>query len=281
LKITAIRTVFLALDLGSISAAGARLGVPPSTISRRIKEVESDLGRRLIIRGGRGVSAADEAIDVLLKLRDVLQTVDDCYTAASAQTKLRVTAPLEMTISLLPGLIPAFQNEFPNVFIELIGNNQIVGLVETDFDLAIRTGPLSDTSLIAKKLPKGGFKLVAAPSMVEKIEDVNDLASTLFLQIVGPPLGLSGQWKGEPFNITPPLLAKLNTFTAALPSLLAGLAYAQMPQHLVKEHLETEALVEFSQVRLNAIPVHALYPKRHRGKDAIAAFIKLVDTALR
>ena len=60
MNIISIRTVLLAIELGSLSAAGVQLGVPASTISRRVKELETELGRRLIVRSGRGVRPAEE-----------------------------------------------------------------------------------------------------------------------------------------------------------------------------------------------------------------------------
>ncbi len=277
MNIISIRTVLLAIELGSLSAAGVQLGVPASTISRRVKELETELGRRLIVRSGRGVRPAEEAKDTLLKLRNVILVVDDCYAPESSITRLRVTAPLEMTVSLLPKAIPKFLKNFPDVVIELLGDDRITGLIEADFDLAIRTGTLNDPNLIGKRLRTSSFVLVASPSLAKKITSVQVLASTPILEISGPPSGISGHWKGEPFNAHPPVLAKLNTFTAALPCLFAGLAYAQMPPHLVQEFLDSGRLTEVSQAKLDDIPIHALYPKRHRNQEIISAFIMEIE----
>lgn len=280
MNIHAIRTVFLALETGSLSAAAAQLGVPPSTVSRRIKELEADLGRRLIVRGGRGVSAAEEAKDILSKLKDVLLAVDDCYVEPSSITRLRVAATLEMSVSLLPDLIPGFLAQYPNTFIELVGDDQFVGLIEADFDLAIRTGPLKDSSLIARRLRSDGLVLVAAPSLAQRLNKIEDLASTPFVQMAGRSPGVSGHWKGEPFNITPPLLARLMTFTATVPCLVAGLAYGEMPLHIAKGHIKAGQLVRLSDCKLHDVPVHALYPRHHRNQQAITAFVDQVEAAL-
>ena len=277
MNITTIRTVLLAIELGSLSAAGAQLGVPASTISRRVKDLETELGRRLIVRSGRGVRPAEEAKDTLLKLRDVVLAVDDCYAPESSITRLRVTAPLEMTISLLPKAIPNFQKSFPDVVIELLGSDRITGLIESDFDLAIRTGSLNDPNLIGKQLPEGGLVLAASPLLAKRITSVQVLASTPIIEVTGPPPGISGHWQEEPFNVRPPVLARVNTFTAALPCLLAGLAYAQLPPYLLQEFLGSGSLTKISQAKLEHIPIHALYPKRHRNQAIIRAFILEVE----
>ncbi len=272
-----IRTTLLALELGSLSAAAAQMGVPVSTVSRRARELESELGRRLIVRSGRGVRPAEEAADALMKLRDALLLLDDCHATEPAITRLRVTATLEMTISLLPRAIPRFQERYPDVVIELLGEDRITGLIEADFDLAIRAGALNDPNLIGKPLPNGGFILVATPKLAKTITSIEQLASTPMIEISGPPPGLTGHWDVESFNLRPPVLARVNTFTGALPCLLDGLAYAQMPRHLVRDYLKSKQLIEIQDANLNEIPIHALYPKRHRNQAIIKAFIEEVD----
>ena len=279
LNILAIRSVLLAVELGSLSAAGAQQGVPPSTISRRVKELEAELGRRLLVRSGRGVSPAEEAQDTFRQLRNVLQAVDDCYAPPAEMTSLRVTAPSEMTISLLAGIIPAFHKEFPDVVIYLRGSDQVVGMIEADFDLAIRTGTLEDSNLIRKKLNSGGLVLVAAPKLRKRITSLEALIKAPFIEVIGPP-DISGSWKGESFRIRSPVIASLDTFTAAFPALYEGLGYAQMPFYLVQDAIASGRLSVITQVQLTQREIHALYPKRHRNQRAISAFIREVEGSL-
>ncbi len=280
MNIVTIRTVLLAIELGSFSAAGAQLGVPASTISRRVKELEAELGRRLVVRGGRGVRPAQEAHETLLKLRGAILALDDCYAPDSAMTRLRVTAPLEMTISLLPKAIPRFQKRFPETVVELVGDDRLLGLIESDFDLAIRTGVINDPNLIGKQLTTSSFVLVSSPTLVNTITSPQGLSSTPVIEFFGMSSGVSGHWEGTPFDVKPPVLARLNTFTAALPCLFAGLAYARMPPHLVQEFIDSGDLAKVPQAKLSDVPVHALYPKRHRNKAIIRAFIEETETLL-
>ena len=273
MNIVNIRTTLMALELGSFSAAGSQLGVPVSTVSRRVKELETELGRRLVVRGGRGVRPVEEAHDTLLKLRDAMLAFDDCYAEESSMTRIRVTSTLEMAVSLLPKAIPGFNKKFPDVVIELLGEDRKTGLIEADFDLAIRTGALDDLNLIAKPLAMGGFVLVASPKLAARLTSVQDLASVPMLEVSGPGPGLSGHFNGEPFELNPPVLARLNSFTASIPCLLAGSAYGQVPQHVVRKHLDSGELVKVPRVKLPELPIHALYPKRHRNESIMKAFI--------
>ena len=168
MNIEAIRSLLLTVESGSFSAASEQLGVPPSTVSRRVSELEGDLGQTILVRTGRGVRLVDEATPTLLRLRDVLLAVDACYLPPAPMTRLRVTTTVEMSVSLLPGLLPAFREEFPEVVVEIRGKDRALGLIEEDFDLAVRAGVLSDSTYLSRKLPSNAFVVVAAPAMAAK-----------------------------------------------------------------------------------------------------------------
>lgn len=280
MNIEAIRSLLLAVEFGSFSAASEQLGVPPSTVSRRVSELEGELGRTLLVRTGRGVRLAEEATQTLARLRDVLLAVDACYLPPAPMTRLRVTTTVEMSVSLLPSLLPAFREEFPEVLVEIRGKNRALGLIEEDFDLAVRAGVLVDSSYLSRKLPPNPFLVVAAPAIAAKIRSPMRLAATPVVEIAGPSPELSGHWKGKPFRIRSPSIARVDTFTAALPIVLAGHAYVATPPHVVADLLTRGGLVEIRSAQLDAVALHALYPRRHREQRALAMFIDLVESAL-
>lgn len=280
MNIEAVRSLLLALDLGSLSAAADQLGVPPSTISRRVRELEAELGHEVLTRTGRGVRPAEQARDTIARLRDVLQAVHACYAEHSPITRLRITAPLEMAISLMPGLLPAFHADFPEITVELQGDDRVLGLVEGEFDLAIRAGRLSDTSYLSRLLPTTPFVLVAAPEMAARLDRVEQLAVLPTVELIGPPPGLTGRWCGTPFRLRPPVVARVDSFTAAMPLVLAGLAHAAVPLHVVLELVGSGRLVVIHEATFDAAPVHALYPRRHRQQAAVMAFIDAVAEQL-
>lgn len=280
MNIEAIRSLLLTVEYGSFSAASEQLGVPPSTVSRRVSELEGDLGRTILVRTGRGVRLADDASRTMTRLRDVLLAVDACHLQPAPMTRLRVTSTVEMSVSLLPGLLPAFCEEFPEVTVEIRGKNRALGLIEEDFDLAFRAGVLADSSYLSRTLPSNAFLVVAAPAMAAKIQSPEGLASARVVEIAGPPSELSGRWKGKPFRIRSPSIARLDTFTAALPIVLAGHAYVATPPHVVADLLACGRLVEISPAKLDAVALHALYARRHREQRALGAFIDLVASAL-
>lgn len=280
MNIDAVRSVLLALDLGSLSAAADRLGVPPSTVSRRVRELEADVGHTIVARTGRGVLPDPQAQDTLARLRDVLHAVDACYAPTKALTRLRVTAPLDVAISTLPPLLPAFREAFPHVAVELRGDDRLVGLVEGEFDLAFRAGVLGDTGFLARRLPTEPFLVVAVPALAERIRTVEQLEAAPTVEVAGPPPVLVGRWQGVPFRVRSRAVARVDTFTAALPLVLAGQAYLAVPPQLVREPLRQGALVAIREVVFEALPLHALYPPRHRNQPAVRAFVDAVEAEL-
>ncbi len=280
MKIDAIRALLLAAELGSFSAAGKQLGVPPSTVSRKVSELEKDLGRPVLVRTGRGVTVAPEARDALARLRDVLSAVEACYHLPTPLKHLRVTAPVEMGISLLPSLLPEFRTAFPDVVVEVRGENRALGIVEESFDLAIRAGKLSDSNFLFRTLPPHPFVVVATPAVAESIRTLEQLAAVPTIEVAGPPTGLIGRWKGEPFSLRPPSVAKVDSFSAAIPLVLAGHAYAAMPLHVIRDHLTEGRIKRIPEVELNAPPLHAVYPRRHRHQLALTSFIDAVASEL-
>jgi len=279
-NVDAVRSLFLAIELGSFSAAGAQLGVPPSTVSRRVSDLEAHLDGRLLVRTGRGVRPAEEASETLSRLRDVLIAVDACYVPLQPISRLRVTAPSEMAISLLPALLPRFAASHPGVHVEVYGSDRTVGLIEERFDLAIRAGPLADSSYLAKPLRAAPLVIVAAPAMAEGLRSAEDLAGTPTVRVGSSPAVLTGQWDGEPFSTAAPSVARVDSFTAAVPLALAGHGWIVAPPHVVAQEVASGRLAVVQAARFDEAVLHALYPRRHRKQAALHEFIALVSEAL-
>lgn len=280
MNIDAVRSLLMAVDLGSYTAAASRLRVPPSTVSRRVGELETDLDRQLLVRTGRGVHVAEEALPILAQLRDVLVAVDACYQPTPSLTHLRVTAPSEIAISLLPEVLPRFLDLHPDVHVELHGSDQVFGLLEQSFDLAIRAGALSDSNYLARPLRAAALVAVAAPVLVKKIRRPDDLNALPTVKIGAQFTEITGRWSGEPFTVHPPALARVDSFTAAMPLVLAGRAWLPLAAHLAAEPVARGNLAVIREVEFDEVRLHALYPRRHRDQQALHTLIDHVAEAL-
>lgn len=161
-------------ELKSFSEAGRKLHLSPSAVSKLVTRIEDRLSTRLIVRSTRGLQLTPEGEIYLARARRVLDEIDDAErTVASGgkvvpRGRLRVNAPIAFGIKYVQPLIPAFLERFPEVELDFSLTDGIIDLLEERADIAIRSGPLPDSSLKARKLIESHRILVASPDYVAK-----------------------------------------------------------------------------------------------------------------
>lgn len=161
------------LQAGSFSRAAKLLGMPNSTVSAKVSALEKRLGVTLLQRTTRKLRAtqAGEAYyQRSVRALQELQEAENELETGRAEPKglLRLTAPVEIGHSLLPALVHGFLKKHPRMEVELVVTNRVLDLVVDGVDMAIRAGPLKDSSLIAKRFDLGYFGLWASPDYLTK-----------------------------------------------------------------------------------------------------------------
>jgi len=161
-------------DAKSFSKAAQRLKIPTSTVSRKIAELEKELGARLLERSTRNLRLTDLGADVLdyaHQSADIVQEVANVATdyTSSASGVLRLSAPPSISDSLLVPLICEFQKEFPEISVQVFITERVLDLIADGVDLSFRvSSKLEDSSLVARKLLTYRHQLVASPSYLER-----------------------------------------------------------------------------------------------------------------
>ncbi len=142
---------------GSFTAAARALGVPKSSVSRSVAQLEQDLGARLLHRTTRklhlteaGSAFYDRVARALADIEEATDMAAD--TQAQPRGTVRVTAPLDVGVWALAGIVARFAKTNPTIRIEVSLANRIVDLAAEGVDLAVRAGPVRDGSLIARKV---------------------------------------------------------------------------------------------------------------------------------
>jgi DNA-binding transcriptional LysR family regulator len=161
------------LQAGSFSRAAKLLGMPNSTVSAKVSALEKRLGVTLLQRTTRKLRATQPGeayYQRSLRALEELQAAENELETGRAEPKglLRLTAPVEIGHSLLPALVHEFLRKHPRMEVELVVTNRVLDLVVDGIDLAIRAGPLEDSSLIAKRFDLGYFGLWASPDYLTK-----------------------------------------------------------------------------------------------------------------
>jgi DNA-binding transcriptional LysR family regulator len=158
---------------GGFGRGARELGLPKSTVSRKIANLEERLGVTLLKRTTRvfqlteaGRAYFETAHRILEELATAEQRVKLSQKAITGL--IRFTAPTDLGASVLPRLLMEFQNRYPDIEIDLDLTDRVVDLVTERFDVALRAGSLADSSLRARKLGTGVFQLYASPKYLRK-----------------------------------------------------------------------------------------------------------------
>jgi DNA-binding transcriptional LysR family regulator len=161
-------------EANSFSEAARRLKMPTSTVSRRIADLETQLGVRLIDRSTRSLRLTDVGLEVLehaqrtSELNEAIDSIASNHLSKVSGT-LRLSAPPSISDSLLVPLVNAFQASYPEVRIQIFISERFVDHIADGIDLAFRvSGPLEDSSLVARKVLTYRHQLVASPAYLKK-----------------------------------------------------------------------------------------------------------------
>jgi DNA-binding transcriptional LysR family regulator len=165
--------VFAAVaSTGSFSAAGRRLSLTPSGVSRTIDRIEARLGARLLLRTTRALSLTAEGQAYLGGARRILADIDEVEQAIAEQGapkgRIRLSASVAHGRVCIVPLLKAFVRAHPQILVDVNLTDEKTDIAAGQADIAIRAGPMQDSSLMARRLGDNGRTVVASPAYVEQ-----------------------------------------------------------------------------------------------------------------
>ncbi|MBJ9662345.1 LysR family transcriptional regulator [Burkholderia gladioli] len=238
----------------SFVAAGRKLGISASAVGKTIARLERSLGVRLFHRTTRRVTLTEEGRHFHERCHRILEELRDAEAtlSASAQTprgRLRVSLPVIGYRFLLP-VLPAFSARYPDIELDLDFNDRLVDVVEGGFDAVIRSGQLSDSSLMSRRLGPFRFVLCASPDYLARAgvpRGLADLAAHEGVRYRFPTTGKLQPWSLLPDGGEPPNLRcamTCNNMEALRGAVIAGFGIGFMPDFLARDALAADSLVE-------------------------------------
>lgn len=161
------------VEEGSFSAAARLYGVKPSSVSRQISQLESELGTRLFHRTTRRQSLTEagqiycqHALRIVADIEEATSAISNL--AASPSGHLHVTVETDFAVAFIAPILPEFFERYPGIQIRLSMNTDNLNIVDSAIDLAIRFGHLQDSGLIARRIATSSSVLCASPQYIAK-----------------------------------------------------------------------------------------------------------------
>ncbi|MCP3714136.1 MULTISPECIES: LysR family transcriptional regulator [unclassified Paraburkholderia] len=197
-----VRLFVEATRLGSLSAAGRKLGLTPAAASARLARLEAELRARLFDRTTRQLRLTDEGRLYLTCSEHALRSLDDAKAALqegqnAVRGKVRISATSDFGRNLLMSWLDEFRALYPDVRFALMLTDSLSNLVLEDIDLAIRFGTPQDSSLVARWLAPNRRVLCASPDYLARCgepKDPNDLARFDCI-VIGSAAGPVNEWR--------------------------------------------------------------------------------------
>lgn len=167
------RLLFRVAEIGSVTRVADELGVEPSSVSRRLTALESALGCDLLQRSPRAISLSPAGLVAVEQLRPLLTQWDGVVTrlsqeSATASGEIRVSAPIGAGQELLTPMVVRFQQEHPDIHIELQLSDRPADPARDPVDVVFRYGPIEDEALVARRMDTVDYVVCASPDYLHR-----------------------------------------------------------------------------------------------------------------
>ncbi|SEP68505.1 DNA-binding transcriptional regulator, LysR family [Devosia sp. YR412] len=185
-----VRTFLAICQEGSLSGASRRLGLSQPTIARHLAVLEDSLGVELFVRSQRGLTATEQALE-LLPLAEVLGATATSFLrkasgpAGEIRGTVRVSASEIISVEHLPSILARLRRQHPQLAVELVASNAVADLLRRDADIAVRNTDPRQEALIAKRLPSAKLGFHASRAYLERCGVPSSLAQLAEFDVIG------------------------------------------------------------------------------------------------
>ncbi len=278
------------------SAAARELNISKSAVSKRITQLEEQLGVRLIHRTTRKLSlteAGERYYEFSLQATRAAQQAEDAVGELQGEPRglLRINALMSFGRLHIAPLIPEFLQRYPQVYIDLVLDDNTQNIIEQGFDLAIRATQLPDSTLIARKLAPLRSVICAAPNYKFRTQLESPISLTNENCLLYSYSSEISHWEFAPKQTTlktlSPLQVKVsgnyrvNNSEALLTAILLGSGIGRIPSFAAGEYIREGKLIQlFTDYDMPAKTMYAVYPERHYMPAKVRAFLDFASEKL-
>lgn len=293
-RIDLFRTFARVVECASFTRAADTLGLPRSSVSAAVIDLEARVGARLLHRTTRKVSPTQDGAAFYERCLRLIADVEETeglfrQTSAGPTGKLRIDVPGRIGRLIIAPALPEFLRRHPQLDIELRVTDRAVNLVEESVDCVLRVGPLGDSGLIARKIGDLALINVASPGYLADHgtpSGLDELGEHLAVNYASPSTGRVEDWEwiedGEVRMLPMRARVTVNSAEAYIACCLSGLGLIQIPAYDVKRHLDAGELVEvMPDHRAAPMPMTLLYPHRQHLSHRLQVFADWLEQLLK
>ena len=277
------------VDAGTISGAAKEMGQPKSTISRRMKLLEEELGVRLLQRTTRSLKLTELGAVFYERCKRVQAEAEEAERSVSAGQEvprgiLRITAPAETGVTRMGTLIAEYTKKYPEVRVTMDLSNRFVDLIEEGYDLAIRAGELEDSTMVARRLGSTRLVVCSSPGYLR----ANTAPETPY-ELKNHPLALySNTLQKHTFHFRGPQgIASIqvepqhcaNSLMVLRDMVKSGYGITLLPEsHTHSDVLEGRLVLLLEEWKLPENGVFAIYPSPRHLTPKVKSFIDFLSS---
>ena len=263
---------------GGLGKASRASGRSKATLSRRIADLEEQLGVRLIERHARGLKLTEAGELLMARTEGPMHDVAEAMTAAreglsAPRGRLRVAAPVLFAQLAMGRICADFCAAYPDVTFEVVAEDRLVDLVDEQFDVAIRPNPKPDTALVGRSFAKDRLVVVAAPS-----HKMPRGSGAIPVPAIVMTSFRSGNWSldGGRLVLEPEPRLRLSSFLTIRDAAVAGAGVALLPQSIAWNELARGELVQWGTVSSGDVSLWVLHTSRRLPAPKVRAFVEFM-----
>lgn len=284
-RIDLFRIFARVVECSSFTRAADDLGLPRSSVSAAVIELESRVGTRLLHRTTRKVAPTQDGAAFYERCLRLIADVEDTENlfrqdSAGPSGKLRVDIPGRVGRLIVAPALPEFLALYPGIDVDLGVTDRAVNLIEDSVDCVLRVGQLADSGMIARPIGQLDLINVASPDYLSRYgtpDTPDDLPAHWAVNYASPSTGRVEPWEWRAHDgvhsLTMRSRVTVNSAEAYISCCLAGLGLIQIPAYDVLAHIEAGELVAvMPDHRADPMPMNLLYPHRRHLSRRVQLF---------
>lgn len=293
-RIDLFRVFARVVECANFTRAADTLGMPRSSVSAAIQELEGRVGARLLHRTTRKVTPTQDGAALYERCLRLIADVEETenlfrHSIVGPSGTLRVDMPGRIGRLIVAPALPEFLERYPQISVELGVTDRAVNLIEERVDCVLRVGTLCDSGLVARAIGDLPLINVASPAYLARHgvpRTPADLERHRLVNYASPSNGRVAPWEwvegDEVKRVALRARVTVNSAEAYIACCLAGLGLIQIPAYDVNAHLRAGELVEvLPDHRAAPMPMTLLYPHRQHLSRRFQVFAEWLDALLR